>query len=1137
MLRHFALPLFLALATPLAATDLPYVNWENHPVHALDLSPDQKLLAVAHTADQRVQLFDVSQATPVPVGNVLVGVDPVSVRWRNQNELWVVNHISDSVSVIDMATRRVRATLTTADEPFDVVFAGDRAFVSCSQANQVLVYNTSDLSLAPSVIPIQAEDPRALAVSADGRSVIAAIWESGNATTILSGGLLDRLVALNNVVSDPRGPYGGQNPPPNAGNGFEPPINPAAPPPGVGLIVRRDDQGRWRDDNTGDWTEFVSGSLASVSGRRAGWNLLDHDLAIIDVDTLAVRYVSGLMNIGMALAVNPATGDATLVGTEAFNEVRFEPNVKGRFVHAEFARVSMNPDAAKSVRDLNSHLDYVQPTLSQTERNRSIGDPRAILWRADGQRGWVAGLGSNNVIAIDASGARVGDPIAVGEGPVGLALDGARDRLYVWNHFEASLSVVDSAQGSELSRTPVFNPLPQAIRAGRPLLYDTHRTSGLGQVSCASCHVDGRMDRLAWDLGDPSQPPQTFDQNCITQLGSPPCENFHAMKGPMTTQTFQDIIGHEPLHWRGDRAGIEAFNPAFEGLLGDDTQLTPTEMQSFEDFLATITFPPNPNRNFDNSLPSNMPLPGHYTSGRFQMAGIPLGTGNAARGLQLYTTAVLDGALQCASCHSLPTGMAVNGPLFLGALNVQVGGVVMPIGPMGENHLGIVSTDGSTNVSMKVPQLRNQYEKTGFEMTQTDNVAGFGFLHDGSVDSLSKFLSAQVFRVGSDQDIADLIALTLAFSGSDFGNVNPQLGAPPPLSKDSHAAVGAQVTISTPAGSARADQMLNLAQSGKVDLVVHSGLTGYFYDFATQKFLSSDGSPELSPAQLQAGASGTAPQTWTLVPHGLGPRLGIDRDGDGIGDAVEVKQGSNPADAASTTLKPMAGLWYNPARSGHGMDLQFAGDTQFVTWYTYNDDGTPTWYQAVAPRANPWVAELRRYTWDGSAAVSSSAGQLQLQFTDAGNVSFGWTLGTRSGNETMQAQLASYTPSNPNRNGTWYNAGEPGWGFSLYTGGDARVGIIYFYDGNQQPRWVLGQGSNAATERMQMQSYAGFCPDCATIAPTASAAGFIDFSFNGARSGSATTDVYHAGASGSHWQRGPVAIEPLSEVVTHPLQY
>ena len=30
-------------------------------------------------------------------------------------------------------------------------------------------------------------------------------------------------------------------------------------------------------------------------------------------------------------------------------------------------------------------------------------------------------------------------------------------------------------------------------------------------------------------------------------------QDFHPMKGPMTTQTFQDIIGKEPLHWRGDR--------------------------------------------------------------------------------------------------------------------------------------------------------------------------------------------------------------------------------------------------------------------------------------------------------------------------------------------------------------------------------------------------------------------------------------------------------------------------------------------------------------------------------------------------------------------------------------------------------
>ena len=70
-----------------------------------------------------------------------------------------------------------------------------------------------------------------------------------------------------------------------------------------------------------------------------------------------------------------------------------------------------------------------------------------------------------------------------------LVLDEASDRLYVWNHFEAALSVVDLNAAAEIDRIAVFNPLPAAIRQGRALLYDTHRTSGLGQASCGSCHI------------------------------------------------------------------------------------------------------------------------------------------------------------------------------------------------------------------------------------------------------------------------------------------------------------------------------------------------------------------------------------------------------------------------------------------------------------------------------------------------------------------------------------------------------------------------------------------------------------------------------------------------------------------------
>jgi len=57
---------------------------------------------------------------------------------------------------------------------------------------------------------------------------------------------------------------------------------------------------------------------------------------------------------------------------------------------------------------------------------------------------------------------------------------------------------------------------------------------------------------------------------------------------------LQDIIGHEPFHWRGDRRDLESFNPTFTNLQGAATALTTTEMRELRDFLASIRFPAEP---------------------------------------------------------------------------------------------------------------------------------------------------------------------------------------------------------------------------------------------------------------------------------------------------------------------------------------------------------------------------------------------------------------------------------------------------------------------------------------------------------------------------------------------------------------
>jgi YVTN family beta-propeller protein len=889
-----------------SATGQSFVNWETPHVHPLEITPDGNTLLAVNTPDNRLEVFDISTGYAIHRFDIPVGLDPVSVRARNNDEIWVANHVSDSVSIVSLGQRSVVATITTDDEPCDIAFAGTptRAFVSCSQVNRVLVYDPDNLAMAPSVVAIEGEEPRALEVSSDGQTVYVAVFESGNGTTILGGGSTIGGGFPPNVVNHPAGPHGGTNPPPNDGASFTPGINGANPSaPAVGMIVRKNEAGQWMDDNGGNWTDLVSGANANLSGRLPGWDLPDHDVAIIDANSLTDTYATGLMNICMAISVNPGSGNVFVVGTDATNEIRFEPNLNGRFLRVNMASFSPGSPGSSTIVDLNDHLTYETSTIDQTERDKSIGDPRGIAWNGAGTIAYISGMGSNNVIVIDAGGQRAGlaPTIAVGEGPTGVQLDESRDRLYVLNKFESSVSVVDTNAEQEIAAVPFHDPSPTSIRIGRRHLYNTRETSGLGHASCGSCHVDARMDRLAWDLGDPSGEMSPFDQNCGNGIDGN-CQDWHPMKGPMTTQTLQDIIGLEPLHWRGDRDGIEEFNPAFEGLLGDDVQLSNAEMQEFEDFLASIFFPPNPFRNFDNSLPTNLPLPGHFTTGRFAPPGQPLPNGNAVTGLDRYRNGGLDG-VECVSCHTLPVGVgsnyALNGPIF----------APLPPGPNGEMHHAIVSVDGSTNVSIKTPHLRNVYEKVGFETTQLINHAGFGFLHDGSVDSIARFISEPVFSVTSDQDVADIVAFMLAFSGSDLpmGSATNPLELPGPLGQDTHAAVGKQATIPPPSTTAGTDaliaDMIALAESSAVGLVVKSVQDGEprGYAYLVGGTFQSDRQAESLPAAAleSLGAAG-AELTYTVVPLGSQTRIGIDRDEDGFLDRDELDACSDPADASST---------------------------------------------------------------------------------------------------------------------------------------------------------------------------------------------------------------------------------------------
>lgn len=126
--------IFATVAAPALAQN--FVHFESPHIHPLEMTPDGARLLAVNTVDARLEVFDVLSSAPYlqHAGSIVVGLEPVSVRARNNNEIWVVNHVSDSVSIINLSTMSVRATILTGDEPCDVVFAGprERAFVSVS---------------------------------------------------------------------------------------------------------------------------------------------------------------------------------------------------------------------------------------------------------------------------------------------------------------------------------------------------------------------------------------------------------------------------------------------------------------------------------------------------------------------------------------------------------------------------------------------------------------------------------------------------------------------------------------------------------------------------------------------------------------------------------------------------------------------------------------------------------------------------------------------------------------------------------------------------------------------------------------------------------------------------------------------
>jgi hypothetical protein len=420
-----------------------------------------------------------------------------------------------------------------------------------------------------------------------------------------------------------------------------------------------------------------------------------------------------------------------------------------------------------------------------------------------------------------------------------------------------------------------LEPVALAVRSSREVWVVNHLSDSVSIVKLSDDATTGRVVRTLL-------------------VGDEPRDIVFAGGGPMTTQSLRGMANHGPMHWRGDRTGsndapsfqpnsgtfdevaaFQKFQAAFTDVVGRSDPIPDADMQAFTGFILQVTYPPNPIRALDNSL-----------------------TPDQETGREFYFGPISQGVANCQGCH-----------------------VIDRTGNLGVPIPGFFGSDGRSSFDFeseqfKTPHLRNQYQKIGMfgepnvpvaivpgdNEFMGDQVRGLGFLHDGSFDTIFRFMRAQGFSQSADNPggipagpTGDLLrrqieSFLLAFDSNMF----PIVGQQVTLTDDNAAVTGPRI-----------DLLIARADAGDCDLVVKGCVwgreAGFLYIGAGWFKVDEASILPLSDAVLRELASHPGQElTYTCVPPGSGERIGLDRNGDGYMDGDEAAVGSDPADPAST---------------------------------------------------------------------------------------------------------------------------------------------------------------------------------------------------------------------------------------------
>ncbi|MCA8959101.1 MAG: hypothetical protein KDC38_01255 [Planctomycetes bacterium] len=790
----------------------PWINLNHVPIRPMVIEGDGSFYAV-NTHDSTVVHF--TGPTSQPSQSFRVPWSPVSLAlWSDPSaatdpkRIVVVCRGSYGLAILKASSGETVAFIPLPAEPGDIALIGNDAWVSCSGADQVVRVDLTTETITASV-PIQAEHPLFLTV--DGSDVLVTPQFSGNNTVV------DKTNQARDRTADRRG------------------------------ILDLDDS-----------------AIAVTS-------LPDHDVIRISGGTIT-QTIRGVGTILFGHGINPVSGELWVLNTAAnnlgkldshyppattdHNLLQSEPSIRGFTVRNRISRVDL---AAGTVAPIELELD----ASSSYDDARTIGQPYALDFVPPGEPGagnaYVVGLLTPRVVVYDSTGTFVQahDILPAGSVPRAIHIDTSNDRLsvYCWGNNEILTFTLSNLAAAPLVSSLGFDPTPADVQEGRRIFYDGSH-SAHGDESCATCHVEGRMDQVAWDLSN-----RPIDD-----------------KGPLVTQTLSGIERMRPFHWRGEQMkGLIDFNGAFDSLLGG-SMLSASDFEKLEKFIFSIQSPANPtmdptriiNNAFSPPIPAVVP------------PGFSANPGDAVNGQHFWFDIPTVGTATCNDCHTLPIG--TNGDI-IGDGGVDLHQKRSRLMVTGFNAMWRKTQDPVLVTLHEFDALGNP---TGNQVTRRYPTLGHGFAHSGAAANLIEFT-----RGGgglTNQQVADIAAFLEMLDTGIAPAVHRAY-----LYDLAHLAAANDIT----------GYLLPEAAKGNCDVVVFGTSTfgqpatvRWVYDPITQIFqseflpLTRDFSFFQTQAQLGTGAN-----IFMGVPKGMGERFAIDFDSDGLFNITESRSwGTQPLD-------------------------------------------------------------------------------------------------------------------------------------------------------------------------------------------------------------------------------------------------